>query len=129
MSSRRRKLLAPEIRRKGGEVTDDPSIATHCIVTPFTVDEERMKELCAKYGVPDTCKRVPESFLFTDPDVLQEREAALAQTTDGGRQKRVRGEAISHTDEHMRDASNWANNLRVAREGSVAGDGPVASSS
>ena len=83
MSSRRRQILAPEIRREGGEVTDDPSIATHCIV-PYTVDEERMKELCAKYGVPDTCKCVPESFLFTDPDVLQEREAALAQTTDGG---------------------------------------------
>ena len=98
MSSRRRQILAPEIRRKGGEVTDDPSSATHCIV-PCTAVEERRKELCAKYGVPDSCKCVPDSFLFTEPDVLQERGAALAQ-------KRPWGQAMSHTEDLMRDASH-----------------------
>ena len=64
MSTLRREILLPEIRRKGGEVTDDPSIATHCVVTPFPVDEVIMKRLCSEYAVPDNCICVPDSFLF-----------------------------------------------------------------
>ena len=64
MSARRRGILLPEIQRKGGEVTEDPSAATHCVMTPFPVEEERLKHLCTKYGVPDSCIVVPESFLL-----------------------------------------------------------------
>ena len=63
MSARRRGLLVPQINFKGGEVTEDPSAATHCVMTPFPVEEERHKHLCIKYGVPDSCEVVPESFL------------------------------------------------------------------
>ena len=64
MSARRRGILLPEIQRKGGEVTEDPSAATHCVMTPFPVGEQRLKQLCTKYGVPDSCIVVPESFLL-----------------------------------------------------------------
>jgi hypothetical protein len=123
MSTRRRGILLPEIRRKGGEVTDDPSIATHCVVTPFPVDEVIMKRLCSKYAVPDSCICVPDSFLFTVPEVLQVREAVLAQTTEARRQRQHWHEAMSHTvTEGIQDAMNEANNLRIPREGRVAGD-------
>ena len=77
MSARRRGILLPEIRRKGGEVTEDPRVATHCVVTPFPVEEEKKKQIYTKYSVPDSCKCVPESFLFTAPDVLPLQEAIL----------------------------------------------------
>ena len=64
MSARRRAIILPEIRRKGGEVTEYPSAATHCVMTPFPVGEQRLKQLCTKYGVPDSCKYVPDSFLL-----------------------------------------------------------------
>ena len=64
MSARRRGILLPEIQRKGGEVTEDPSAATHCVMTPFPVEEQRLKQLCTKYGVPDSCICVPDSFLL-----------------------------------------------------------------
>ena len=79
MSARRREILLPEIRRKGGEVTEDPSAATHCVMSPFPVVEERKKQLCTKYGVPDSCRCVPDTFLFTAPDVLPVREAILCE--------------------------------------------------
>ena len=69
MSARRREILLPEIRRKGGEVTDDPSVATHCVMAPFPVDVKHMEELCTKYGVPDSCRCVADSFLFTAPEI------------------------------------------------------------
>ena len=68
MSARRREILLPEIQRKGGEVTEDPSAATHCVITPFPIDEERMKQLRTKNDVPDSCRCVPDSFLFTASD-------------------------------------------------------------
>ena len=126
MSARRREILLPEIRRKGGEVTDDPSIATHCVVTPFPVDEAIMKRLCSKYAVPDNCICVPDSFLFTVPEVLQATEealAVLAQRTEARRQRQHWHEAMSHTvTEGTQDAMNEASNLRIPREGRVAGD-------
>ena len=64
MSARRRAIILPEIRRKGGEVTEYPSAATHRVMTPFPVGEQRLKQLCTKYGVPDSCIVVPESFLL-----------------------------------------------------------------
>ena len=64
MSARRREILLPEIQRKGGEVTEDPSAATHCVITPFPIEEKRIKQLCTKYGVPDSCRCVPDSFLL-----------------------------------------------------------------
>ena len=65
MSARRREILLPEIQRKGGEVTEDPSAATHCVIAPFPIYEERMQQLRTKNGVPDSCRCVPDSFLFT----------------------------------------------------------------
>jgi hypothetical protein len=118
MTTLRRELLLPEIRRKGGEVTTDPSIATHCVVTPFPVDDDVMKRLCGKYAVPDNCIRVPDSFLFTSPEVLQVRAAVLAQY-----EGRSSHEAMSHTvTEGTQDAILAANYLRIPLEGRVAGD-------
>ena len=80
MSARRREILLPEIQRKGGEVTEDPSAATHCVITPFPIDEERMKQLRTKNDVPDSCRCVPDSFLFTASDVLRLRESILCES-------------------------------------------------
>ena len=118
MTTLRRELLLPEIRRKGGEVTTDPSIATHCVVTPFPLDDVLMKRRLGKYTLPDNCICVPDSFLFTSPEVLQVRAALLAQY-----EGRSWHEAMSHTvTEGTQDAMNEANNLRIPREGRVAGD-------
>ena len=68
MSARRREILLPEIQRKGGEVTEDPSAATHCVITPFPIYDERMKQLRTKNNVPDSCRCVADSFLFTGYD-------------------------------------------------------------
>jgi len=68
MSARRREILLPEIQRKGGEVTEDPSVATHCVITPFPIYDERMKQLRTKNNVPDSCRCVADSFLFTGYD-------------------------------------------------------------
>ena len=120
------RILHEDIRRKGGEVTDDPSIATHCVVTPFPVDEVILKRLCSEYAVPDNCICVPDSFLFTVDEVLQATEealAVLAQRTEARRQRQHWHEAMSHTvTEGTQDAMNEASNLRIPREGRVAGD-------
>ena len=100
MSRRRPRILHSDIRRKGGEVTDDPSIATHCVVTPFPVDEVILKRLCSAYKVPDNCICVPDSFLFTVDEVLQATEqelAVLAERTERRRQWQLLYEAMSHT--------------------------------
>ena len=64
MSELRRDLLLPGITYNGGEVTKDPSAATHCVITPFPFDSARLKDLRIKIGIPACCKVVPESFLF-----------------------------------------------------------------
>ena len=79
MSARRREILLPEIQRKGGEVTEDPSVATHCVITPFPIYDERMKQLRTKNDVPDSCRCVPDSFLFTASDVFRLRESILSE--------------------------------------------------
>ena len=60
----RRRLLLPGITYNGGEVTKDPNAATHCVITPFPVDSARLKDLRIQNGIPTSCKKVPESFLF-----------------------------------------------------------------
>ena len=92
MTTLRRGLLLPEIRRKGGEVTTDPSIATHCVVTPFLLDCDLMKRRLGKYTLPDNCICVPDSFLLSTPEVPEVRAAGMAQNEGPSSH-----EAMSHT--------------------------------
>jgi hypothetical protein len=118
MSALRRELLLPEIRRKGGQVTTDPSIATHCVVTPFPLDDVLMKRRLGKYTLPDNCICVPDTFLFTTPEVEEQRAAVMAQY-----EGRSSHEAMSHTvTEGTHDAVFAANYLRIPLESRVAGD-------
>jgi hypothetical protein len=92
--------LREEIRRKGGENTFDPSIATHCVMTPFPVDEVKLKRLCSEYEVPDSCICVPDSFLYPVDEVLEatwQILAVLAERTERRRQRQLLYEAMSHT--------------------------------
>lgn len=62
MSALRRKLLEAGICVKGGAVTNDPGVATHCVVA-LQIGTEPATRLLTKYGVPVTCTLVSESFL------------------------------------------------------------------
>ena len=80
MTELRRELLIPNITRKGGQVTTDPSLATHCVVTPFPLPDDVLKRRLAKYGtLPDNCICVPDSFLMTEPEVDELRTVFHAQ--------------------------------------------------
>ena len=112
MTTLRRELLLPEIRRKGGEVTTDPSIATHCVVTPFLLDCDLMKRRLAKYTLPDNCICVPDSFLLSTLEVLQVRAAVMAQYEGHSSH-----EAMSHTvTEGTQDAMIEAWSLMIPGE-------------
>ena len=92
--------LREEIRRKGGENTFDLSNATHCVMTPFPVDEVTLKRICSEYEVPDSCICVPDSFLFPVDEVLEATWRILPRLAERARRRRWRQllyEAMSHT--------------------------------
>ena len=95
--------LREEIRRKGGENTFDPSIATHCVMTPFPIEEVTLKRLCSEYEVPDSCICVPDSFLYPVDEVLEATGRILAVLAvrhgryERRRQRQLLYEAMSHT--------------------------------
>ena len=92
MSALRRELLRPEIRRKGGQLTTDPSIATHCVVFPFPIPDHMLQRRLANHGtLSDNCICVPDTFLFTESEVDVQREIIMRQY---GRSSQ---EAMSHT--------------------------------
>ena len=92
MTELRRELLIPNITRKGGQVTTDPSIATHCVVTPFPLPDDIMQKRLANHGtLSDNCICVPDTFLFTESEVEVQREVIMTQH---GRSSQ---EAMSHT--------------------------------
>ena len=62
MSALRRNLLGPHFCIKGGVVTNDPAVATHCLVA-VQIGSEPATRLLTKFGVPATCTLVPERFL------------------------------------------------------------------
>ena len=93
--------LREEIRRKGGENTFDPSIATHCVMTPhFPVDEVTLKRLRSDFELPDSCICVPDSFLYPVDEVLEATWRILPVLAERARRRRWRQllyEAMSHT--------------------------------
>ena len=62
MSALRRKLLMAGICVKGGAVTNDPGVATHCVIA-MQIESESATRLLTKYCVPGACTLVSESFL------------------------------------------------------------------
>ena len=119
MSALRRELLRPEIMRKGGQVTTDPSIATHCVVTPFLLPDDILKRRMAKYGtLPNNCICVPETFLFTEPEVEVQQKISMAQ-----KEGRSSQEAMSHTVTEGSDFAVFADTYHnLPDEISAAGD-------
>ena len=96
--------LREEIRRKGGENTFGPSIATHCVMTPhFPVDEVTLKRLRSDFELPDSCICVPDSFLYPVDEVLEATGRILAVLAvrhgryERRRQRQLLYEAMSHT--------------------------------
>ena len=63
MSALRQRLLMAGIRDKGGALTDDPGVATHCVIA-IPLESEASTRLLIKYCVPVDCTLVPESFLL-----------------------------------------------------------------
>ena len=93
MSALRQRLLMPGIRGKGGALTDDPAVATHCVIS-IPLESEACKRLLIKYCVPADCTLVPESFLLQSDssrilwnaqhtrDRVANPEHAIVPTTD-----------------------------------------------
>ena len=99
-STRSNSPLREEIRRKGGENTFDLSTATHCVMTPFPVDEVTLKRLRSDFEVPDSCICVPDSFLFPVDEVLEATWRILPVLAERARRSQWRQllyEAMSHT--------------------------------
>ena len=118
MTELRRELLIPNITRKGGQVTTDPSIATHCVVTPFPLPDDVLKRRLGNYTLPDNCICVPDQFLFTEPEVEEQRTVFMAQ-----REGRSSHEAMSHTVTEGTDFTLFACVYnRIPLECEVAGD-------
>ena len=63
MSALRRSLLMAGIRSKGGAVTNDPGVASHCVIA-IPLESATATRLLNQFCVPVNCTLVPESFLF-----------------------------------------------------------------